>query len=73
MAITEARKRVARALVRYFFRILNELSFKRTEVAIHEEANEEINSTESNKSQTTTTSTSSFTSEKKAIGSPNHL
>ncbi len=54
MTITEARKRVARALVRYFYRILKELSVKESKMAVHEIANGDKNSTESSKSQTTT-------------------
>ncbi len=65
MTIIEARKRVARALVRYFYRILKELFFKETEVVIHEKADGEINSSESNNSRTTTTTISSVTLEKK--------
>ena len=53
MSITEARKRVARALVRYFYRILKKLSVQETKAVVHEMANGETNSTESNKSLTT--------------------
>lgn len=70
MSITEARKRVARALVRYFYRILKELSFKESKEAVHKMADGETNSTESNKSQTTPNTTLSVVVEGEKIKLP---